>query len=32
MKLFFITSLWLFTTFNTFAASIEKIVSIETGT
>ena len=32
MKLFFITLLWLFTTFSSFAASIEKIVSIETGT
>lgn len=32
MKLFFIASLWLFTTFNSFAATIEKIVSIETGT
>jgi alpha/beta superfamily hydrolase len=32
MKLLFIALLWLFTTFNTFAASIEKIVSIETGT
>lgn len=32
MKLFFITLLWLFTTFSSFAASIEEIVSIETGT
>jgi alpha/beta superfamily hydrolase len=32
MKLFFIASLWLFTTFNSFATTIEKIVSIETGT
>jgi hypothetical protein len=32
MKLFFITLLWLFTTFSSFAASREKIVSIETGT
>ena len=32
MKLFFITSLWLLTTFNAFATPIEKIVSIETGT
>jgi alpha/beta superfamily hydrolase len=32
MKLFLITSLWLFTTFNSFAAPIEKIVTIETDT
>jgi pimeloyl-ACP methyl ester carboxylesterase len=32
MKLFFVTSFWLFVTFNSFAESIEKIVSIETGT
>ncbi|WP_432463486.1 alpha/beta hydrolase [Agarivorans sp. QJM3NY_33] len=31
MKLFFITLLWLFTSFNSFATAIEKIVSIETG-
>jgi hypothetical protein len=32
MKLFFVTSFWLFVTFHSFAESIEKIVSIETGT
>jgi len=32
MKLFVVTSFWLFVTFNSFAESIEKIVSIETGT
>ncbi len=32
MKLFFITSFWLFAAFNSFATSIERIVSIETGT
>lgn len=32
MKLFFIVLLCLFTTFNLFAASTERIVSIETGT
>ncbi|PUA28418.1 MAG: alpha/beta hydrolase [Cellvibrio sp. 79] len=32
MKIFFVASLWLLTTFSSFAASIEKTVSIETGT
>lgn len=32
MKLLFITSIWLFATFNLFAMPIEKVVSIETGT
>ncbi len=32
MKLFLITSFWLLATFNSFATSIEKVVSIETGT
>lgn len=32
MKLFFIASLWLLIPFKSFAATIEKIVSIETGT
>lgn len=32
MKLFFMASFWLLTTFNSFATSIEKVVSIETGT
>jgi pimeloyl-ACP methyl ester carboxylesterase len=32
MKLFVVTSFWLFVTFHSFAESIEKIVSIETGT
>ncbi|RBP80521.1 alpha/beta fold hydrolase [Marinomonas rhizomae] len=32
MKLFFIASLWLSTTFNSFATPREKVVSIDTGT
>jgi pimeloyl-ACP methyl ester carboxylesterase len=32
MKLFVVTSFWLFVTFHSFAESIEKIVSIETAT